>query len=87
MPSPHAAVAKSEYSVEMQAGLAVVSLCYVAEQTQYLALLIEIGLYRLAARSNHPTVALSNAPIATTDAAVIALSFAKAVTAAKASSP
>jgi hypothetical protein len=38
--SPHAAVANSEYSVEMQAGLAVVSLCYVSEQTQYFALLI-----------------------------------------------
>jgi hypothetical protein len=39
--SPHAAVAKSEYSVEMQAGPAVVCLRYVAEQTQYLALLID----------------------------------------------
>jgi hypothetical protein len=39
--SPHAAVAQSEHSVEMQAGLAVVSLRDVAEQTQYLALLVD----------------------------------------------
>jgi hypothetical protein len=64
--SPHAAVAKPEYSVEMQAGLAVVSFRDVTEQTQYLALLIDGDR---------------------TDAAVIALSFAKSVTAAKASSP
>src|SRR6202035_5994433 len=41
MPSPHAAVTKPEYSLEIQAGLAVVSLRYVTEQTQYFALLID----------------------------------------------
>src|ERR1700730_5499120 len=41
MPSSHGAVTKPEYSVEMQAGLAVVSLRYVTEQTQYFALLID----------------------------------------------
>src|SRR3982074_895454 len=41
MTSPHAAVAKSEYGGEVKAGPAVVSLRYVAEQTQYFALLID----------------------------------------------
>src|ERR1700730_13432142 len=41
MPSSHGAVTKPEYSVEMQAGLAVVSLRYVTEHTQYFALLID----------------------------------------------
>src|SRR6202035_2039895 len=88
MPSPHAAVTKPEYSVEMQAGLAVVSLRYVTEQTQYFALLID-GNRNVppGGESNHPTLAFSNAPIAVTDAALIACSFANAVIAAKASSP
>src|ERR1700692_575865 len=41
MTSPHGAVAKPEYGVEMQAGLAVVALRNVADQAQYFALLID----------------------------------------------
>ena len=41
MTSPHTGIAKSEYRVKMQAGLAVVSLRYVPEQAQYFALFVD----------------------------------------------
>jgi hypothetical protein len=70
----------------MQAGLAVVFLRYVAEQTQYLALLIDgNGAVPFGCEIEPPDLALSNAPTAATDAALIAFSFANVVTAAKAS--
>src|ERR1700736_5586575 len=40
-PTAHAAVAKAEHGVNMQACLAIVALRYVAEQTQHFALLID----------------------------------------------
>jgi len=83
--SPHAAVAQSEHSVEMQAGLAVVSLRDVAEQTQYLALLVDGDwIVSLGGEIEPPDL---GAPIAVTDAPLMAFSFAKAVIVAKASSP
>jgi hypothetical protein len=86
--SPHAAVTESEHGMEVQAGLAVVSLRDVAEQTQYFALLIDGDRRVSFGREIKPsTSALSNAPIAATDAALMAFSSAKAVTAANASSP
>jgi hypothetical protein len=66
----------------MQAGLAVVSFRDVTEQTQYLALLIDGDRTVAFGREIKP----ANLGAAT-DAAVITLSFAKSVTAAKASSP
>jgi hypothetical protein len=72
----------------MQACLAVVPLRYVTEQAQYLALFIDGNRTVSFGGGIEPSdLGLSNAPIAGTDAALIAFSLAKAVTAAKASSP
>jgi hypothetical protein len=88
--SPHAAVAKSEYSVEMQASLAVVSLRYVTKQTQYFALLIDGNrTVPLGSEVKPPDLGVFESPdrLDRCRITVTACSFAKAVIAARASSP
>jgi hypothetical protein len=74
--------------MQVHARLSIIGLRDIAYQAQDLALLVDLnGLVLLAARSNQPTSALENAPIAVIAAPSILSRFAKSVIAWNASSP
>jgi len=86
--SPHAAIAKSEYRVEMQAGLAVVSLRYVPEQAQYFALFVDGNrIVPLGGEIKPPDLGAFERSDRRDRCRVNCLLIRKAVMAAKASSP
>ena len=65
MSAAERAVLKAEHRVQMEARLAVIALRDIADQAQTShCSLTSMGLYFLAARSNQPTLAFENAPIA-----------------------
>ena len=80
------AVGQPEDDVDVKTGLALVSVRYVPDRAQYLALLSDLNLFVVFfSKSNHPTVAFSKAPMAVSEAAVSWELFANFVSAANAS--